>query len=87
MEACLQYTKVEKERKKERERDSDRESEGAGMPKIAAFDGKLVEYVEVHDEPIHRRQFSNHYVYIYIAGIRQVRCLPACLPATVQPVN
>lgn len=42
------------------------------MPKIVAFDGKEVEYVEVHDEPIHRRQFSNDYVYIYIAGIRQV---------------
>lgn len=40
------------------------------MPKIAAFDGKLVEYVEVHDEPVHRRQFSNDHVYIYIAGFR-----------------
>lgn len=46
------------------------------MPKIAAFDGKEVEYVEVHDEPIHRRQFSNDYVYIYIAGIRQVGGVP-----------
>lgn len=26
--------------------------------------------MEVHDEPIHRRQFSNEYVYVYIAGIR-----------------
>ena len=42
------------------------------MPKATTFDGKLVEYVEVHDEPIHRRQFSNEYVYVYIAGIRQV---------------
>ena len=39
---------------------------------ITTFDGKQVEYVEVHDEPIHRRQFSNKYVYVYIAGIRQV---------------
>ncbi|CAB1113091.1 unnamed protein product [Ectocarpus sp. CCAP 1310/34] len=42
------------------------------MPKIAGFDGKEVEYVEVHDEPFHRRQFSNDYVYIYIAGFRRV---------------
>lgn len=42
------------------------------MPKTTTFDGKQVEYVEVHDEPIHRRQFSNEYVYVYIAGIRQV---------------
>lgn len=42
------------------------------MPTTATFDGKQVEYVEVHDEPIHRRQFSNEYVYVYIAGIRQV---------------
>ncbi|CAM9837412.1 unnamed protein product [Scytosiphon promiscuus] len=40
------------------------------MPTITTFDGKEVEYVEVHDEPIHRRQFENDYVYIYIAGIR-----------------
>ena len=54
------------------------------MPKVAAFDGKLVEYVEVHDEPIHRRQFSNDYVYIYIAGFRQVLHQPAWPPAAVQ---
>lgn len=40
------------------------------MPKTTTFDGTEVEYVEVHDEPIHRRQFSNEYVYVYIAGIR-----------------
>lgn len=40
------------------------------MPKITTFHGKEIEYVEVHDEPIHRRQFENEYVYIYIAGIR-----------------
>lgn len=40
------------------------------MPKTTTFDGVEVEYVEVHDEPIHRRQFSNEYVYVYIAGIR-----------------
>lgn len=41
------------------------------MPRTKTFDGKEVEYIEVHDEPIHRRQFSNEYVYVYIAGIRQ----------------
>ena len=38
--------------------------------KIQILDGTEVEYVEVHDEPIHRYQFSNDYVYIYIVGFR-----------------
>ncbi|CAM9411157.1 unnamed protein product [Choristocarpus tenellus] len=40
------------------------------MPSVTKFDGTVVEYVEVHDEPIHRRQFDNEYCWIYIAGFR-----------------
>ncbi|CAN0043470.1 unnamed protein product [Discosporangium mesarthrocarpum] len=36
-------------------------------PPVTAFDGSLVDYVEVHDEPFHRRQFNNEYCWIYIA--------------------
>lgn len=42
---------------------------------IKVFDGTEVEYVEVRDEPIHRHQFNNEYVYVYIVGFRQVDSL------------
>lgn len=39
------------------------------MPKTTVFGGKEVDFVEVHEEPLHRRQFSNDYCWVYIAGI------------------
>lgn len=40
------------------------------MPRTKIFDGSEVDYVEVHDEPIHRRQFNNDFCWIYIAGFQ-----------------
>lgn len=38
------------------------------MPSVKLYDGREVDYIEVYEEPNHRKQFQNQYLYAYIAG-------------------
>ncbi len=42
---------------------------GPTMKTTSLLDGRTVEYVEVHDEPLHVMQFSNEYVYAFKATL------------------
>ncbi len=45
-------------------------SKNSGSARTTSLlDGRIVEYVEVHEEPLHVRQFSNEYVYAFKATL------------------
>ncbi len=45
-------------------------SKNSGPVKTTSLlDGRTVEYVEVHEEPLHVRQFSNEFVYVFKATL------------------